>query len=409
MPIAGEVTTKLLDGMTRLGNGRAGGGTLSGSAVAGHAQLRQATPFLAAMLAGVAAVHLQTDRAESSALTIALAIGAVLIASVPLVPWDRLPSLATVMLPLLLLGVVAFLRETTGDTQALTPLILLPILWLALYDSRLGVALGIAAVALALFLPLVATTGAEVTSDDRRTADMWLLVAAFTGAAVNGLARDLRARTVALERTSRLDPLTGLQNRRALEFQLPLEIDRGRALEYPVCVAMLDLDHFKLYNDRFGHQAGDALLKEVCRAWRDCLRAHDTLVRYGGEEFCAILPNVALDSAHRITDRFHAAMPEGQTVSIGMAQIDDHELPATTLARADAALLRDQVRRPLANGRSPRHDGREQRLDSEAACARPRSRDRLAARPTPRRRASGPRACRAWGVAARAAPEALCR
>lgn len=311
---------------------------LLGPATSRQAPLRRATPFLAAMMAGFGAVHLQADGGRSTALLIALAFGAVLIASIPLLPWDRLPALATVTPPLLLLGVVAFLRETAGEAEALTPLILLPVLWLALYDSRIGVALGIAAVGLALFVPLLATADGTAAGTEQRTALMWLLVAAFTGLAVNGLVRDLRARALALERTTRLDALTGLENRRALEFQLPLEVERSRALEYPVCVAMLDLDHFKLFNDRHGHPAGDALLREVAEAWRACLRSHDTLARYGGEEFCVILPNADLDSAHRVATRLHDAMPGDQTVSIGLAEVAPNELPQTALARADAAL-----------------------------------------------------------------------
>ena len=190
--------------------------------MASQAPLRRATPFLAAMLAGFAAVHLQTDASKGSSLLIALAFGAVLIASIPLVPWSRLPALATALPPLLLLGVVGFLRETVGHAETLTPLILLPVLWLALYDSRIGVSLGVAAVALALFVPLIASNDAGTLATERRSALMWLLVASFTGLAVNGIVRDLRTRAVALERTTRIDALTGVENRRALEFQLPL-------------------------------------------------------------------------------------------------------------------------------------------------------------------------------------------
>ena len=311
---------------------------LVGPALSREATLRRSTPFLAAMLAGFAVIHLQSDDGRSSSLLLALAFGALLIASIPLVPWDRLPPVATVVSPLLLLGVVAFLRETAAGAEILTPLILLPVLWLALYDSRIGVALGLAAVALALFVPLLATDDPTIAATDRRSALMWLLVAAFTGVAVNGLVRDLRSSAVALERTTRLDPLTGVENRRALEFQLPLEVQRAQALSYPVCVAMLDLDHFKLFNDSLGHPAGDALLRTVAQAWQSCLRSHDTLARYGGEEFCAILPNVDLEAAQRVAERLHAAMPDDQTVSIGLAQITGGEPPQAAIARADAAL-----------------------------------------------------------------------
>lgn len=319
-------------------------GPLLGPAPRGEAPLRRATPFLAAMLAGFAAVHLQAQESRSASFLMAIGFGVLLVASIPLVPWDKLPSMATALPPLLLVGIVAFLRETNSDTEALTPLILLPVLWLALYDSRIGVTLGISAVALALFVPFIATANTSVVPGERQSALMWLLVAAFTGFAANGLVRDLRERANAFEKTSRLDALTGLQNRRALDIQLPLETKRAAALDYPLCIAMLDLDNFKLFNDHFGHQAGDRLLEEVAERWNKCLRSHDTLVRYGGEEFCAILPNVALDGAVRVAERILEAMPDGQTVSIGVVQLAPAETADIALARADAALYEAKCR-----------------------------------------------------------------
>ncbi|MFL5885478.1 MAG: GGDEF domain-containing protein, partial [Thermoleophilaceae bacterium] len=91
---------------------------------------------------------------------------------------------------------------------------------------------------------------------------------------------DLLAR---LELVARTDDLTGLPNRRAWDEQLPLELARAGRGEWPVCVAMLDLDHFKDFNDKLGHQSGDRLLKASAAAWRTQLRATDTLTRYGGE------------------------------------------------------------------------------------------------------------------------------
>ena len=99
---------------------------------------------------------------------------------------------------------------------------------------------------------------------------------------------DLLAR---LEESARTDDLTGLLNRRAWEEQLPREMARARRNQSdPLCVAMLDLDYFKNYNDERGHQAGDRLLKQSASAWVTELRASDTLARYGGEEFTVALP-----------------------------------------------------------------------------------------------------------------------
>ena len=100
-----------------------------------------------------------------------------------------------------------------------------------------------------------------------------------------------------LEHLARTDGLTGLPNRRHWEQQLPRELARAWRDGQRVCVAMLDLDYFKDYNDRRGHQAGDKLLREAAVAWRVALRPYDILARYGGEEFSVILPGCDLDDA----------------------------------------------------------------------------------------------------------------
>lgn len=348
-----DVSTSKLHRYVRTRRGR-----LLGALNPNDAPLRRASPFLVAMLAGFIVVHLQAQGGNSPTFLAALALGALLVACIPVVPWARLPSMALVLPPLLLVGIVAFMRETSSDSEALTPLILLPVLWLALYGNRTGVAIGLGAVGLALFVPFLATSDATILPGERQSAVMWLLVAALTGVAVNGLVRDLRDRARELEETSRLDPLTGLGNRRTLERELPIEIRRARALEYPICVAMLDLDHFKLFNDRFGHLAGDGLLEEVSERWSCCLRSHDTLVRYGGEEFCCVLPNVDIEAATRIADRLRDVVPDDQTVSIGIAQVTNSESYQGAIARADAALYKakSEGRNRIAASTAREHD-----------------------------------------------------
>ena len=93
-----------------------------------------------------------------------------------------------------------------------------------------------------------------------------------------------------LEAVARTDDLTGLSNRRAWDEQLPRELARAKRDDRPVCVAMVDLDRFKEYNDEHGHQADDRLLKQLAAIWRDVLRPTDVLARYGGEEFVSCCP-----------------------------------------------------------------------------------------------------------------------
>jgi diguanylate cyclase (GGDEF)-like protein len=104
-----------------------------------------------------------------------------------------------------------------------------------------------------------------------------------------------------------------------------------------VCVALLDLDHFKAYNDEHGHPAGDRLLEAASAAWESRLRKTDLLARYGGEEFAVLLPECQLDNAMEIAERLRTAQPEG-TCSIGVADWDGRQGEDELIARADRAL-----------------------------------------------------------------------
>jgi diguanylate cyclase (GGDEF)-like protein len=141
-----------------------------------------------------------------------------------------------------------------------------------------------------------------------------------------------------LESIARTDELTGLPNRRAWQEELARELPRSRRSGEPLCVAMLDLDHFKRYNDHQGHQAGDRLLKRVAGAWSSELRATDVLVRYGGEEFALALPGCGIDDAVATVERLRAVIPSGQTCSAGIACWDGQERGSELLDRADRAL-----------------------------------------------------------------------
>jgi diguanylate cyclase (GGDEF)-like protein len=153
-----------------------------------------------------------------------------------------------------------------------------------------------------------------------------------------------------LEAMARTEELTGLPNRRAWEETLPRELARARRNGRPLCVVLLDLDHFKLYNDSHGHLAGDALLRSAAKAWRVALRTSDFIARFGGDEFAALLPDCSLEQAATLVERLRAASPAGHTCSAGVAQWDPEESAAALLRRADVALYeakdagRDRVR-----------------------------------------------------------------
>lgn len=134
------------------------------------------------------------------------------------------------------------------------------------------------------------------------------------------------------------DILTGLPNRRALDERLPSEFARARRNGSPLCLAILDIDCFKVYNDTHGHLLGDALLRNCAVAWDSELRGEDTIVRFGGEEFVVLLPDVGAEEASEILERLRAVTPGGQTCSAGLACWDELESADDLIGRADVAL-----------------------------------------------------------------------
>ena len=101
---------------------------------------------------------------------------------------------------------------------------------------------------------------------------------------------------------------------------------------------MIDLDHFKRFNDEHGHPAGDRLLRDSADQWRDALRVTDFLARYGGEEFVVLLPDCSLADAQIVIERLRASTPAGQTCSAGIAVWERWESGEQLIARADGAL-----------------------------------------------------------------------
>jgi diguanylate cyclase (GGDEF)-like protein len=169
-------------------------------------------------------------------------------------------------------------------------------------------------------------------------------------ARMSGLIRQVERQAAQLEMLAEHDPLTGAANRRAWERAVPVEMDRARRAGTPLTLALLDLDHFKRFNDEYGHQAGDRLLKRATAAWQTLLRTTDLLARYGGEEFAVLLPGVPLASGVEVVDRLRQITPRAQTLSAGVACWDGSETSDQFMARADQALYqakhagRNQVR-----------------------------------------------------------------
>jgi two-component system cell cycle response regulator len=157
-----------------------------------------------------------------------------------------------------------------------------------------------------------------------------------------------------LEQLASTDPLTGLLNRRALMERLTAEIDRAARYEHELVLLMIDLDHFKLVNDTYGHMVGDDVLRELSQLLVNEVRTVDIVARYGGEEFVVVLPEQPIEGgtafAERVRERvaetaFGASdVPGGvrTTISVGIAgyPMDQTTTAGELIARADEALYR---------------------------------------------------------------------
>lgn len=208
-------------------------------------------------------------------------------------------------------GVAPQLQELAGDR------------WVLVYQARSAAGYG-------------AMARVEVTSLVRRT-------------------KDLEERVQRLARDSATDALTGLANRRHLDAVLSVEWNRAARIRSPLSLLMVDIDHFKRYNDHYGHLTGDHCLQRVATALQGCARrAGDFVARFGGEEFVLLLPGVDLDeaceTAQQCLDHMrevalpHAASPVAEfvTLSIGVASLmpDGIGNAASIVNAADAAMYR---------------------------------------------------------------------
>lgn len=159
----------------------------------------------------------------------------------------------------------------------------------------------------------------------------------------------LRKKNLELHEISITDSLTGLYNRKHLMETLDKETSRCQRYKRPLAILMIDIDHFKRYNDTFGHLAGDGALKRMAKIFRDSVRAVDYSARYGGEEFLIILPETSKHEAAKAAERIRRCVEEDSlaegdkatatTVSIGVAIFPEHGDDIQTLIKnADAAL-----------------------------------------------------------------------
>ena len=151
-----------------------------------------------------------------------------------------------------------------------------------------------------------------------------------------------------------MDALTGLNNRRQFEIRLKEQYSIANRQDTPLCAIMTDIDFFKKFNDNYGHSVGDSVLKLTANVIKQELREYDIPSRYGGEEFCILLPNTSINEARVVAERLRYAVENSKleiksekteqvenisvTISIGLAQLDIKDMPEDLYMKADKAL-----------------------------------------------------------------------
>jgi diguanylate cyclase (GGDEF)-like protein len=201
-------------------------------------------------------------------------------------------------------------------------------------------------------VPLCAGVIAWLVFEREAIASTGQPLAALAAMAVTGIfamifAKRAGERRVQLEQLATLDALTGAENRRALETELEIAISGFRRDGRPVALALIDLDHFKKINDRFGHEEGDRVLQDFVRIVQTSVRRTDRLYRYGGEEFVLLMPATDELGLELAMSHLRAQIRSGLrvrdewvTVSIGGAILRVGEARDGWFARADDALYR---------------------------------------------------------------------
>lgn len=156
--------------------------------------------------------------------------------------------------------------------------------------------------------------------------------------------RELQRRNELLERLSVTDALTQVGNHRAFQEHLHSQISLACRRGLPLCLMLIDVDHFKQYNDTYGHLQGDTVLREVARLITESVRAYDFVARYGGEEFAVILPDTEKETALKVAERIRQVIAQHRfpnravTVSIGVADWRTGIDPSRLIQEADSAL-----------------------------------------------------------------------
>lgn len=312
-----------------------------------RARRRMVTPFAALVGATSLLALIPPHAHDTRALfTVAAVSFLTVVAMVVFAPWDRLhPAWTNLPIALFCLAVAMLRQIGGGPSSGYAPLFMLPVVWQALYGRRqdLGAAIGI--VFVAYTLPILVVDGDTYPATQWRAAVLFTAIVGGIGILLNDLTQARQALVTRLEQAATTDRLTGLANRRRFDDSLTREVARARRSGDPLSVALVDLDHFKAFNDAHGHLAGDRVLCTLADRWTADLRDGDELARWGGEEFVVLLPDTPVGEAAEVIARLlaggaHLPTAPPITASAGVAGYVDGTTAEELLAEADRLLYR---------------------------------------------------------------------
>lgn len=173
--------------------------------------------------------------------------------------------------------------------------------------------------------------------------------------ASSSVMQQLREEMESVRKEAMTDALTGIANRKLFDVESYRMVSEAHAETKPLCLLMVDIDFFKSFNDNYGHQVGDQVLKLVARTLKDGVKGRDLPARYGGEEFAVVLPETVLEGAVKVANLLRTAVEAKEimnrntgerlgkiTMSVGAAQLGPNEKISELIERADAALYKSK-------------------------------------------------------------------
>lgn len=252
---------------------------------------------------------------------------------------------ASFLLPLLTLLLVAMAHVDTSPGVFIWAF-LIPVLSYALLERKMGFVVSLIATGMALLAYLSKYADTPERLHVLTLSDAMICLSSIW-VAMHLYERNRESATGELERLATTDQLTGLHNRRQLEAVFTRLAGTARRQGHALAVVVMDLDHFKQINDRWGHHAGDAVLVHIATLLRDQLRSSDWAFRIGGEEFCLLLPVAARDGAITVTEALrrriaeHPCHVDGQAIPLS-ASIGVATFPANSRTFAELLSLADE-------------------------------------------------------------------